>query len=514
MLKPLQLSLDTKSDRLKSRALAICQNLIANAALPAEASEAVTAMLARVDKNTDENVQLKTLQTALTLLQSPLRPRSEEQIGAVLGVCLRLTNRKGHKDAVLTTAAATVRQAVALVLSYVDVEAELQGQAAAAEAGESGEAPGGAAFAAQKLVEDLCNIASGGLPAASRAVLLAFELHLRPAGGWRAFSCACWAACGLSCACTVPQLTLPWHWGQLPPAGAPPLWLKSPSLPRTFVLELLDFVLANSPDVFRRLPPFQNALAVRMTQLIQAQLQVLCSHCGLFSFGLGVLGVCYAKLCSLQAFLQPFKSTSDAIANRIRCRTTWTRAPRAPLLPPTTSPPSARCCAWPAPCCAPTTRCWARAAALWSSRCWQVRSVRDVAWVHLCASFLTVAELGVASCYADEVLMRCSQPPVHTCCRPGAAVSAIPACGTHAAGAQPAERPSADIPPLRIVRPGCGPQAGCGAGRQCSLWATHVVLAELSACRGRWPGVPALGTTSVDSSPARCAAADPPTMPP
>ena len=115
-----------------------------------------------MDKNTDENVQLKTLQTALTLLQSPLRPRSEEQIGAVLGVCLRLTNRKGHKDAVLTTAAATVRQAVALVLSYVDVEAELQTQAAAAEAGEGGEAPGGAAFAAQKLVEDLCNIASGG----------------------------------------------------------------------------------------------------------------------------------------------------------------------------------------------------------------------------------------------------------------------------------------------------------------------------------------------------------------
>lgn len=161
VLRPLQLSLETKSDRLKSRALAIAQNLIANHALPAEASEAVVAMLGRVDRNTDENVQLKTLQTALTLLQSPLRPCSEEQIGTVLGVCLRLTNKKGHKDAVLTTAAATVRQAVALVLSYVDVEAELQGQ----QLEGSGEAatPGGAAAAAQKLVEDLCNIASGGL---------------------------------------------------------------------------------------------------------------------------------------------------------------------------------------------------------------------------------------------------------------------------------------------------------------------------------------------------------------
>lgn len=169
ILRPLQLSLDTKSDRLKSRALAIAQNLIANHALPAEASEAVVAMLSKVDRNMDENVQLKTLQTALTLLQSPLRPHTEEQIGAVLAVCLRLTNKKGHKDAVLTTAAATVRQAVALVLSYVDVEAELQEQQLAAarcaageeEAGEQTH-PNGAASAAQKLVEDLCNIASGG----------------------------------------------------------------------------------------------------------------------------------------------------------------------------------------------------------------------------------------------------------------------------------------------------------------------------------------------------------------
>ena len=110
------------------------------------------------------------------MLQSPLRPRTEEQIGAVLGVCLRLTNKKGHKDAVLTTAAATVRQAVALVLSYVDVEAELQGQqlrggggdgdegsAGGDEAAEEHAPPSGAASAAQKLIEDLCNMASGKL---------------------------------------------------------------------------------------------------------------------------------------------------------------------------------------------------------------------------------------------------------------------------------------------------------------------------------------------------------------
>ena len=165
LLKPLQQSLDTKTDRLKNRARALTQNLIANHVLPSEACDIVVLMLERVDKNTDENVQLKTLQTALTLLQSPLRPRTEEQIGAVLGVCLRMTSRKGHKDAVLTTAAATVRQAVALVLSYVDVEGELQKQqlGPASEGVEPGQQPAGGdvAHAAQMLIEDLCNMASG-----------------------------------------------------------------------------------------------------------------------------------------------------------------------------------------------------------------------------------------------------------------------------------------------------------------------------------------------------------------
>ena len=306
VLKPLQLSLDTKSDRLKSRALAICQNLIANAALPAEASEAVTAMLARVDKNTDENVQLKTLQTALTLLQSPLRPRSEEQIGAVLGVCLRLTNRKGHKDAVLTTAAATVRQAVALVLSYVDVEAELQGQAAAAEAGESGEAPGGAAFAAQKLVEDLCNIASGGLPRVKPVVLLAFGLHLRPAGDWRAFFahavqpavCHDHAQCPSSpCHASGPTSTCR-------RAAA----VAQVTLPATHVCAGAARLCAG--QLARRLPP-PATLPERTGRAHDA------AHPGaaagawhpwwLFSCGLGVLAICYAfVICSRQAFFAAF----------------------------------------------------------------------------------------------------------------------------------------------------------------------------------------------------------------
>lgn len=356
VLRPLQLSLDTKSDRLKSRALAITQNLIANHALPAEASEAVVAMLGRVDRNTDENVQLKTLQTALTLLQSPLRPCTEEQIGAVLGVCLRLTNKKGHKDAVLTTAAATVRQAVALVLSYVDVEAELQGQQLQGR-GEAS-APGGAATAAQKLVEDLCNIASGGFVSTRRGTVTAgvCGMPMQPLL-WRS-TCASHARqpCLFTC------------------AGAPPLWLKSPSLPRTFVLELLEFLLVNSPSVFRQLPSFQNALAVRMTQLIQAQLQVgrlgdsawqgcsnRCQSCAqVVVFSVQGLFVVITHL------LLPIDLTWA------QCRIIWMPGPLAPPLPPQIFPRSVLCFAWHARSCATSTRFWAPAAARWSRRCWQV----------------------------------------------------------------------------------------------------------------------------------------------
>lgn len=62
--------------------------------------------------------------------------------------------------------------------------------------------------------------------------------------------------------------------GLLPLAGAPPQWLKTPSLPRTFVLEILDFVLTNSAPIFRALPAFENTLSVWISQLLMSQLQV------------------------------------------------------------------------------------------------------------------------------------------------------------------------------------------------------------------------------------------------
>jgi len=215
--------------------------MVSNEALSPEGAQSVIGMLAKVEKLGDEGVQLKVLQTALTLLQSPLHPTTEDGIATILGLCFRSLTQKGRKDTVISTASATVRQSVAIVFTYVDVGAELSrlerlqlaaedsnAVAAAAAAKAAAEAfpsmkpppllddlPSQELSAAQKLLEDLISIAT----------------------------------------------------------GAPPTWLKTPSLPRTFILEVLDFALANSSELFMSLPEFQSALSLRISQLLQAQLQ-------------------------------------------------------------------------------------------------------------------------------------------------------------------------------------------------------------------------------------------------
>jgi hypothetical protein len=211
--------------------------MLANDALAPDAGDAVVSMLAKADKAADEAVHLKVLQTALTLLQSPLRPATDEGIAAVLGVCFRTLALKGRQGPLASTAAATVRQAVAIVFSYVNVDAELERQkrvaekaaelatvapgtpgspgASAADAAEAADPPAAALVAAQRLLEDLIAIAT----------------------------------------------------------GAQPVWLRTPSLPRTFVLEVLDFALCNCDRVFTALPDFESSLSLRLGHVLQAQLQ-------------------------------------------------------------------------------------------------------------------------------------------------------------------------------------------------------------------------------------------------
>ncbi|CAI7842729.1 unnamed protein product, partial [Closterium sp. NIES-54] len=63
----------------------------------------------------EEAVQLKVLQTVLTVLQSQLHPKDEESMAIILGICLRLAGSTRQLDCVHSTATATLRQAIALI---------------------------------------------------------------------------------------------------------------------------------------------------------------------------------------------------------------------------------------------------------------------------------------------------------------------------------------------------------------------------------------------------------------
>ncbi|KAK2078912.1 hypothetical protein QBZ16_002602 [Prototheca wickerhamii] len=146
LFRPLEMAAATRSPKLVGQALLIAQKLLANGAASPAAAASAADMVAGAAKLQDETVQLRSLQTALTLLQSPAHPRGEAHLGALLGACFGCLGGKGHRGAVTTTALATVRQVLALLLSY-------RGQGGDVEQ------------VLAKTLADLCAVAAGEQPA-------------------------------------------------------------------------------------------------------------------------------------------------------------------------------------------------------------------------------------------------------------------------------------------------------------------------------------------------------------
>ncbi|KAH8934300.1 hypothetical protein BDL97_18G075600 [Sphagnum fallax] len=80
------------------------------------------SILATLKEHSDmsyEIVQLKTLQTTLTILQSQLHPTDEDQMLIILGLCLRSLGNSRNPDNVLSTVVATLRQGISLIFNRV-----------------------------------------------------------------------------------------------------------------------------------------------------------------------------------------------------------------------------------------------------------------------------------------------------------------------------------------------------------------------------------------------------------
>lgn len=220
VVKPLQLACESASPKLIALSLSILQKLISCDVFrnKKEDCQFVMSVLAGVEKVNDEAVQLKILQTSLILLQSPIHPTNADSICSLLSLCFRSMIPKGRNTQVMSTAAATVRQAVAIIFSYVDVSKEverLKQEEDTSNDSKIEDESREALKACQRLLEDLIALSS----------------------------------------------------------GSPARWIKTPSLPRTSSLEILDFALLSSPELFKALPEFESSLSLRIIQLLQSQLQ-------------------------------------------------------------------------------------------------------------------------------------------------------------------------------------------------------------------------------------------------
>ncbi|BDA41918.1 Protein MON2 homolog [Coccomyxa sp. Obi] len=252
ILKPFLAACGIKSPKLASISLASIQKMLANDLVAQDDIQPIVLALGQVERLRDEGVQLKILQTALTLMQSPLLAEDEDAVAAVLGICFRLFADPKNADSVVNTAATTVRQAVALVFEHVDIEGARRGSI-------TGSTP-----ASPKTPMREHRSSMEGRSPLSRANSTASAPH-SPASTLLAEHGPDNAALKL-----LDNLCM-----MITANSAMLVWLKAPALPRPFVLDLLDFVLGNSAAVFRELPAFEHALLVRVCTLLTTQLQNL-----------------------------------------------------------------------------------------------------------------------------------------------------------------------------------------------------------------------------------------------
>eukprot|EP00850_Spirogloea_muscicola_P011262 SM000069S20699 [mRNA] locus=s69:305828:318440:+ [translate_table: standard] len=192
----------------------------------------------------DENVQLKVLQTVLTLLQSRLHPVEEDNMATALGICLRLLGNGRQPDSVHSTAAATLRQAVALIFDRV-VEAEAlpvtpwqSGRRFSRTTSVSGDVSRSIIYK---------GVLRGGLAASTSG-----RDNLSQA-----------AKLGLKLLEDLHALA----------AGQPAVWLHVPSLPRAFAMDMIEYVLSHYEQIFRQLQEFEQALRTKISPLLMTSLR-------------------------------------------------------------------------------------------------------------------------------------------------------------------------------------------------------------------------------------------------
>lgn len=246
ILRIFLLACEVKSVKLSVIGLSCLQKLISHDAVaPTALREILITLKEHADVN-DESVQLKTLQTILIIFQSRLHPEDEDNMAMALGISLRLLENSRCPDSVHNTAAATLRQAVALIFDRVVLAQLLPVTKVGSNrrVSRTNSVPGDVSRNISTTVP-LESTAGPGISSSSKENLTqAGKLGLRLFEDLTAFA-----------------------------AGGSATWLRVAALQRTFALDILEFVLSNYVSVFRTLVPYEQVLRHQVCSLLMTSLR-------------------------------------------------------------------------------------------------------------------------------------------------------------------------------------------------------------------------------------------------
>ncbi|XP_043691175.1 protein MON2 homolog isoform X2 [Telopea speciosissima] len=246
ILRIFLMACEVKSVKLSVIGLSCLQKLISHDAVAPSALKEILSTLKAHAEMVDESVQLKTLQTILIIFQSRLHPESEDNMAQALGICLRLLENNRSSDSVRNTAAATFRQAVALIFDRVICAESLP-------AGKVGS--GSQNFRIFSVTGDVSrsinrseslesDCVSGGPLLMRESLTKAGKLGLRLLEDLTALA-----------------------------AGGSVTWLRVNSLQQTFALDILEFILSNYVAIFRTLVSYEQVLRHQICSLLMTSLR-------------------------------------------------------------------------------------------------------------------------------------------------------------------------------------------------------------------------------------------------
>ncbi|XP_044475978.1 protein MON2 homolog isoform X3 [Mangifera indica] len=246
ILRIFLMACEVRSVKLSVIGLSCIQKLISHDAVSQSALKEILSTLKNHADMADESVQLKTLQTILIIFQSRLLPEDEDNMAQALGICLQLLENSRSSDSVRNTAAATFRQAVALIFDHVvQVESLPVGKFGFGGHLSRTSSVTGDVNRSMNHSESLDHeCTSGGSSLMREPLTNAGKIGLRLLEDLTALA-----------------------------AGGSATWLRVNSLQRTFVLDILEFILSSYVFVFRMLVSYEQVLRHQICSLIMTSLR-------------------------------------------------------------------------------------------------------------------------------------------------------------------------------------------------------------------------------------------------